>query len=147
MIKVKYFLQNFIIDVFVQGILILNLLNIGETPVKNLCGAIPFLFFVLLIGGMLSLAAMAAADRNLFELSSEAKRKILEVPESDKGFLKIYNKITDFSCIVLLLLNGFYGSFLLFVGLKVCTNTTKEAIKNFKAKEAACVTETDRKRA
>ena len=119
MIKVKYFLQNFIIDVFVQGILILNLLNIGETPVKNLCGAIPFLFFVLLIGGMLSLAAMAAADRNLFELSSEAKRKILEVPESDKGFLKIYNKITDFSCIVLLLLNGFYGSFLLFVGLKV----------------------------
>lgn len=134
MTKIKYFLQNFMMDIFIQGVLILNLLEVGGKTVKNLCGAIPFLLCVLFVGTILSLLAMAAADRDVFELSDEAKKKILEFPETDKGFLKIYNSITDITCIILLLLNGLYGSFVLFAALKVCTNTMKVAIKNYKEK-------------
>lgn len=137
--KITKFLLDFGIDIIIQGSLFLYyFMNNHNLIIENIIKFIPvFLIFVILLQSLVFIVVTAiryANKNNDFEtlLSSnknECKKALLELDINKSGIRKIYDKITDISLSVLLILTGHPFCFIMFIVNKIIFTLSKNMSK------------------
>lgn len=141
--KLTKFLLDFGIDIIIQGSLILYyFMNNHNFIIENIIKFIPiFLFLIILLQLLVFIVVTAiryANENKDFEtlLSSnknECKKALLELDINKSRLRKVYDKITDISLSILLILTGHPFCFIMFIVNKIIfalsKNMTKQTLK------------------
>lgn len=137
--KLTKFLLDFGIDIIIQGSLILYyFMNNHNFIIENIIKFIPvFLFLIILLQLLVFIVVTAiryANENKDFEtlLSSnknECKKALLELDINKSRARKIYDKITDISLSILLILTGHPFYFIMFIVNKIIFALSKNIAK------------------
>ena len=137
--KITKFLLDFGIDIIIQGSLIsYYFMNNHNFILENVIKFIPvFLFLIILLQLLVFIVVTAiryANENKDFEtlLSSnknECKKALLELDIDKSKIRKIYDKITDISLSILLILTGHPFCFIMFIVNKIIFALSKNMAK------------------
>lgn len=128
----KGIIRNIIVDVLLHTLLILRLFNMENVIINNTCKILPILFSLLFIITFIATVTFIVAAGD-----SVLKAKVL----SDKSFidrflkvennkiLKIYHKITNCSLGGLLIINGFIGTFGIYLAALFLLTVSKQSLR------------------
>lgn len=117
----KYFLKDLILDIIINGLLIMKLFNFGGVYVEHCLKIIPLFLVSYIFLTVFVVGFLWTYDELTEETQIEAKELInlcLKYKKEQTKFIKIYHQITDILLFVLFALNGFLGCFTLTAVLK-----------------------------
>lgn len=125
-LRMKQHIINFIFDVIIGSILILNLMNFNGEILHNLTAALPiFLSWCILV----NFTAMFTPYLYVYmdESKKQEFKKLLQKYKSNHGKIyKIYHVLTDLIFMLLFVLNGFLGCLILFALMNFLKECAKE---------------------
>ena len=137
--KLTKFLLDFGIDIIIQGSLILYyFMNNHNFIIENIIKFIPvFLIFVTSINfvSFIAITVIRYANENkdfetlLSSNKNECKKALLELDINKSGLRKLYDKITDISLSILLILTGHPFCFIMFIVNKIVFALSKNMAK------------------
>ena len=141
--KATKLLLDFGIDITIQGSLILYyFMSNHNFIIENIIKFIPVFLFLIILMQMLVLIAVSAiryANENkdfetlLSSNKSECKKALLELDINKSRAGKVYDKITDISLSILLILTGHPFCFIMFIVNKIIfalsKNISKQTLK------------------
>ena len=137
--KITKFLLDFGIDITIQGSLILHyFMNNHNFIIENIIKFIPIFLFLIILLQLLCLIMVTAIrycnENNDFETllnsnKNECKKCLLELDINKSGLRKLYDKITDISLSILLILTGHPFCFIMFIVNKIIFALSKNMAK------------------
>lgn len=137
--KITKFLLDFGIDITIQGSLILYyFMNNHNFILENIVKFIPVGLFLIILLQILVLIIVTVVrvtnENNYFEtlLSSnkdECRKALLEISLDKNKYRKFYDKITDISLSILLILTGHPFCFIMFIVNKMIFALSKNMAK------------------
>lgn len=137
--KITKFLLDFEIDITIQGSLFLYyFMNNHNFIIENIIKFIPVFLFLIILMQMLVLIVVSAikyANENkdfetlLSSNKNECKKALLELDINKPKLRKIYDKITDISLSILLILTGHPFCFIMFIVNKIIFALSKNIVK------------------
>lgn len=137
--KITKFLLDFGIDIIIQGSLFLYyFMNNHNFIIENIIKFIPvFLIFVISINfvSFITITVIRYANENndfetlLSSNKNECKKALLELDINKSKLRKIYDKITDISLSILLILTGHPFCFIMFIVNKIIFALSKNMAK------------------
>lgn len=137
--KITKFLIDLSIDVTIQSSLILYyFMNNHNFIIKNIVNFIPIFLFLIIILQIITLFIVSAVrysnEQGAFKTllnstKEECKKCLLELNPRKNIFRKIYDKITDISLSILLVLTGHPFCFIMFIVSKVIFCLSKNMAK------------------
>ena len=137
--KITKFLLDFGIDIIIQGSLILYyFMNNHNFILENIIKFIPIFLFLIILLQLLAFIIVTAiryAKKNkdfetlLSSNKNECKKALLELDINKSRARKIYDKITDISLSILLILTGHPFCFIMFIVNKIIFALSKNIAK------------------
>lgn len=119
--KNKYFLKNLMVDIIINGLLIMKLFNFGGIYVERCLKIIPLFLIIYILLAILVVGALCSYDELTEKTQISANELVnfcLKYRDEQTKFEKIYHQITDVLLFTLFALNGFLGCFTLAAVLK-----------------------------
>ena len=127
------------IDIIIQGSLIsYYFMNNHNFILENIIKFIPIFLFIIIIGNLLILFVFSAIryanENNDFETllnsnKDECKKALLEIGLDKNKYRRFYDKVTDISLSILLILTGHCFCFIMFIVNKIIFTLSKNIAK------------------